>query len=127
MGPVEPTLRASPGFRRVRIYKRNRREFVLSEVIAFSEEANVVNVHIHQFKRGGAVVDAAALGQFQQQWETYRKLVASDVLSHRALGRILHATLNDVFASPFTFLDIACGDAFMMKAALAGTKVRHYH
>jgi 2-polyprenyl-3-methyl-5-hydroxy-6-metoxy-1,4-benzoquinol methylase len=90
-------------------------------------EAKVVNVHIHQFKPGGAVVDAAALSQFQQQWETYRKLVASDVLSHRALSHILQTTLNDVFTSPFTFLDIACGDAFMMKTALAGTKVRHYH
>ena len=32
-----------------------------------------------------------------------------------------------MFKSPFSFLDIACGDASMMKAALRGTKVRHYH
>jgi len=87
----------------------------------------VVNVHIHQFRPGGAVVDAAALAQFQQQWATYRKLVESDCLCHRELGGILQATLNDVFKSPFSFLDIACGDAFMMKTALRGTQVRHYH
>ena len=87
----------------------------------------MVNVHIHQFQPGGAVVDAAALAQFQQQWATYRKLVESDDLSHREVGGILHATLNEVFTAPFTFLDIACGDASMMKAALRGTKVRHYH
>jgi SAM-dependent methyltransferase len=94
----------------------------------FDEEtANLVNVHIHQFQPGGAVVDTAALEQFQQQWTTYRKLVESDDLSHREVGGILHATLNEVFTAPFTFLDIACGDASVMKAALRGTKVRHYH
>jgi len=41
----------------------------------------VVNVHIHQFQPGGAVVDAAAVAQFQEQWSTYGKLVASDCLS----------------------------------------------
>jgi hypothetical protein len=87
----------------------------------------LVNVHIHQFKPGGAVVDAAALAQFQQQWATYRKLVESDCLSHREVGGILRGTLNEVFKQPFSFLDIACGDASAMKAALAGTKVRHYH
>ncbi|HEY6995657.1 MAG TPA: class I SAM-dependent methyltransferase [Xanthobacteraceae bacterium] len=87
----------------------------------------MVNVHVHQFQAGGAVVDAAALAQFQQQWATYRKLVESDCLSHRAVGALLRGTVNDVFALPFTFLDIACGDASMMKTALPGTNVRHYH
>jgi len=86
-----------------------------------------VNVHIHQFNPSGAVVDAAALAQFQQQWTTYRKLVESGCLSHREIGGILRATLNEVFKQPFSFLDIACGDASAMKSALAGTKVRHYH
>ena len=85
----------------------------------------MVNVHIHQFKRGGAVVDAAALAQFQEQWATYRKLIASNCLSHREVGGILRDTLNEMFASPFTFLDIACRDASMMKTALRGTKVRY--
>jgi hypothetical protein len=82
----------------------------------------LVNVHIHQFQPGGAVVDAAALAQFQQQWATYGKLVASDCLSQREVSGILHVTLNEIFKQPFSFLDIACGDASMMKAALAGTK-----
>ena len=87
----------------------------------------MINVHVHQFKPGGAVVDAGALAQFQQQWATYRKLITSNALSHREVGAILHDTLNQAFASPFTFLDIACGDASMMKIALRRTKVRHYH
>ena len=89
--------------------------------------ANLVNVHIHQFQPGGTVVDAAALGQFQEQWATYRKLVESDCLAHREVSGILRETLNDVFTSPFCFLDIACGDASTMKVALRGTQVRHYH
>ena len=40
----------------------------------------MVNIHIHQFRPGGAVVDAAALEQFQQQWATYQKLVDADEL-----------------------------------------------
>ncbi len=87
----------------------------------------MVNVHIHQFQPGGAVVDAAALAQFQEQWATYRKLVESDCLAHRQIGNILQQTLNEVFTAAFSFLDIACGDASMMKAALRGTQVRHYH
>jgi len=87
----------------------------------------LVNVHIRQFQPGGAVVDAAALGQFQEQWGTYRKLVESDCLAHRQVGGILHEALKGAFTSPFCFLDIACGDASMMASALRGTKVRHYH
>jgi hypothetical protein len=82
----------------------------------------VVNVHIHQFKPGGAVVDAAALAQFQEQGATYRKLITSNCLCHREVGSILRDTLNAMFASPFTFLDIACGDASVMKTALRGPR-----
>jgi len=53
------------------------------------EAAKLVNVHIHQFRPGGAVVDAAALAKFQGQWATYRKLVESDCLAHREVGGIL--------------------------------------
>jgi len=91
------------------------------------EEAALVNVHIHRFQPGGAVVDAAALEQFQQQWATYGKLVDGDCLAHRQVGALLHDTLNTVFASGFSFLDIACGDATVMRTALRGTRVRHYH
>ncbi|MGV1015727.1 MAG: class I SAM-dependent methyltransferase, partial [Methyloceanibacter sp.] len=85
-----------------------------------------MNIHIHQFEPGGAVDDAAALEQFQQQWATYQKLVDNDALSHREVGRILHDALVSL-AKPFAFLDIACGDAGQMSQALAGTKVSHYH
>ncbi len=87
----------------------------------------MVKVHIHQFLPGGAVMDEAALEQFQQQWATYQKLVDADALSHAAAANILHATLAEEFPRPFALLDIACGDASEMARALPGTKIRHYH
>ena len=86
----------------------------------------MVNVHIHQFAPGGAVIDANAMIQFQKQWGAYQKLVDADVLAHKAAGETLHAALA-ALQKPFTFLDIACGDASLTKRALAGTKVSHYH
>lgn len=85
-----------------------------------------MNVHIHHFHCKGAVADQAALEQFQKQWATYQKLVDHDSLAHKEAGAILHGALAEI-AQPFAFLDIACGDAGQMKAALAGTKVNHYH
>jgi hypothetical protein len=67
----------------------------------------LVNVHIRECQSGGAVVDAAALSQFQKQWATYRKLVENDCLAHREVGGILRKTLDDVFTFPFHFLDIS--------------------
>ena len=88
---------------------------------------NAGHIHIHQFSPDGAVVDAAALNQFQQQWATYGKLVSENSLSHREVTGILHTTLVDEFALPFNFLDIACGDASIMPEALLDVPVRHYH
>ena len=47
---------------------------------------------INQFQPGGAVVDKAALEQFQKQWATYQKLVDEDYLSHNEVGKLLQAT-----------------------------------
>ena len=87
----------------------------------------MINIPIHQFQLGGGVVDEAALEQFQKQWATYQKVVDADGLSHKAVGKILHDTLNHTFAKSFSFLDIACGDASQMQQALAATKICHYH
>lgn len=86
----------------------------------------LVNVHIHQFAPGGAVIDDAAMVQFQKQWTAYQKLVDCDCLAHRAAGAVLHGVLAAI-DTPFTFLDIACGDASLTRRALEGTKVSHYH
>ena len=85
----------------------------------------MVNVQIHQFDAGGAVVDAVALEQFQKQWSTYQKLVHADAFSHRAAGKLLHDALCAI-PTTFAFADIACGDASQMREVLLGTRCRHY-
>jgi methyltransferase family protein len=84
-----------------------------------------MSIHIHHVASDGAVDDESALEQFQKQWATYQKVVDHDSLSHKEVGAILHSSLMAV-PNPFDFLDIACGDAGQMKAALQDTKVRHY-
>ncbi|MCB1501658.1 MAG: class I SAM-dependent methyltransferase [Bauldia sp.] len=86
----------------------------------------MVSIHIHQFAPEGTLVDEHAMVQFQKQWTAYQKLVDSDVLAHRAAGAVLRAALMDE-TEPFSFLDIACGDASLARRALEGTKVAHYH
>ena len=88
-------------------------------------EDDVVNVHVHQYAPDGAVVDASAMEQFQKQWAAYQELVDCDALSHRAAGDVLHAALAAI-PGPFTFLDIACGDASLPRRALSGTTASHY-
>ena len=85
-----------------------------------------MNIHSHHFHSKGAVADHAALEQFQTQWATYQKLVDADALAHKEVGAVLHGALA-AMATPFAFVDIACGDAGQMKAALSGTKAKHYH
>ena len=86
----------------------------------------MVSIHIHQFAPGGTIVDEHAMEQFQKQWTAYQKLVDSDVFAHRAAGAALHAALMED-PEPFSFLDIACGDASLTRRALEGTTVAHYH
>jgi hypothetical protein len=85
-----------------------------------------MNIHIHHFHSKGPAADQAALEQFQKQWATYQKLVDTDSLAHKMVGAILRDALKAI-PGPFAFLDIACGDAGQMKAALEGTKAAHYH
>lgn len=85
------------------------------------------HIHVHQFTPEGEVVDAEALEQFEQQWATYGKLIEENALAHREVTALLHDHLAEEFASPFTFLDVACGDASIMPEALRGLPVKHYH
>jgi len=86
----------------------------------------MVNVHVHEFQPGAGPVDAKAMEQFQRQWTSYQALVDNDYLAHRAVGDRLRAALMAAKA-PIALLDIACGDASVMKRILPGTPVTHYH
>ena len=84
----------------------------------------MVNVHLHEFQPGAGPIDATAMQQFQRQWTSYQALVDNDYLAHRAVGDRLRAALMAV-KEPITLLDIACGDASVMKRILPGTPVEH--
>ena len=85
----------------------------------------MVNILHHHPK--GEVVDAPALEQFQKDWALYRSLVEHDALFHRAVADHLHDALATAFDRPFGLVDLACGDAFVVRGALEGTNVAHYH
>ena len=76
-----------------------------------------MKVHIHHFHAEGAVADEGASRAIQKQWATYQKLVDHNSLASRQSCAILHEALAKL-AKPFSFLDIACGDAGQMQRAL---------
>jgi ubiquinone/menaquinone biosynthesis C-methylase UbiE len=69
-------------------------------------------------------MNAAQVQAFFAQWEVYRQCIKHNTLHHREVWAMLHAGLEK--QPPFRFLDIACGDAVMTTAALAGTAVTSY-
>ena len=73
------------------------------------------------------MMDSSAQAIFHVQWQTYRKIVDCNYFFHREVYARLNQILREDAAQPFRFLDIACGDAGSSVAALAGTRVSHYH
>lgn len=66
-----------------------------------------------------------AVHTFFSQWDIYRLCIEHNTLFHREVGDILRRELQEQ-TEPFTFLDLACGDADLTAAALHGTKVSAY-
>lgn len=63
---------------------------------------------------------------FQRDWQIYRKMIDNNYLFHREAYACLHHVLASEIDHPFSFLDIACGDASASVAALRGTAVSRY-
>ncbi len=66
-----------------------------------------------------------AVHAFFSQWDIYRLCIEHNTLHHRQVGEILRCELL-ARTEPFTFLDLACGDADLTAAALHETKVSAY-
>lgn len=84
-------------------------------------------VNVHHYRRLGAGSDAVARELFVEQWIVYQICIRNDYLSHKGAYGALHALLTSRFASPFSFLDLACGNVGPCVGALQGTTVAHYH
>lgn len=64
---------------------------------------------------------------FQRDWQIYRKFIDNNYLFHREAYACLRSVLAQQMAGrPFSFLDIACGDARASIEALHGTGIAHY-
>jgi SAM-dependent methyltransferase len=63
---------------------------------------------------------------FQEEWQTYRKMVDNNYLFHNEAYGTLRGWLLANATEPFRFLDLACGDASASVVALKGTAVAHY-
>lgn len=84
----------------------------------------MVRIHHHA---SSLVEDPEAMEEFQRNWQTYRKAVHNNYISHREAYAALHRVLRDAFRGPFRFLDLACGDAAASVGALLDTPIAHYH
>lgn len=66
-----------------------------------------------------------AVHAFFSQWEIYRLCIEHNTLHHREVGEILRRELL-ARHTPFSFLDLACGDAELTSSVLRDTKVNSY-
>ena len=63
---------------------------------------------------------------FNQQLSTYRKIIGENLMYHREVYALLKNVLSGQMPKPFSFLDIACGDASASAAALKDTSIARY-
>lgn len=63
---------------------------------------------------------------FNEQLSTYSKIVSENLMYHREVYALLRHLLSELMPKPFTFLDIACGDASASALALKDTSISHY-
>jgi cyclopropane fatty-acyl-phospholipid synthase-like methyltransferase len=63
---------------------------------------------------------------FNQQLSTYRKIVVENLMYHREVYALLQDVLSRQMQKPFSFLDIACGDASASVLALNDTSIARY-
>ena len=63
---------------------------------------------------------------FISNWKIYRKIIENDNMSHREGYAELKEILIKEMSHPFTFVDLACGDAYYSSKVLKDTKVEKY-
>lgn len=63
---------------------------------------------------------------FRLHWGMYRKILRDDYMSHSHAYGELRQVLNAEMDRPFTFVDLACGDAYASSRYLKDTKVAEY-
>jgi SAM-dependent methyltransferase len=63
---------------------------------------------------------------FQKNWEIYKKVVVNNYMEHREFSSALYNFLNDYCQTPFSLLELGCGDATLTVQALLNTTIASY-
>lgn len=63
---------------------------------------------------------------FRSNWSVYRKIIENNYMSHAEAYSELRKILIGEMDRPFSFLDLACGDAYYSSRFLRGTNVARY-
>lgn len=64
---------------------------------------------------------------FNRQLAIYRQIVGANLMFHREVYTLLRTLLRDQIQRPFSFLDIACGDASASAAAFRYSSIARYY
>ncbi|MDJ0800578.1 MAG: class I SAM-dependent methyltransferase [Calothrix sp. MO_167.B12] len=63
---------------------------------------------------------------FNEQWQLYQKVLNNNYMGHQEIYGILHDFLGNYFQTPFSLLDLGCGDASFTTQALLNTLISAY-
>lgn len=74
-----------------------------------------------------AIATDDAQAMFNKHLATYRKIVGANLMFHLEVYGLLQNLLSEEMQKPFSFLDIACGDAVASTAALKESAIDHYY
>lgn len=72
-----------------------------------------------------AISDDPAIAEFFNGWEVYRAIIDNDCMEHRTIYPLVADILRER-ATPFTVLDLGCGDAAGIAPVLRGLPLARY-
>lgn len=67
-----------------------------------------------------------AIRAFFDRWHVYELLIRHDYMSHRGIHRALRVALEKSRTSPFSVMDLGCGDSSVVAQTLSGLPVNRY-
>lgn len=71
------------------------------------------------------MTEPSAAELFKTNWATYQHVVEADLMHHKMLCNLTFRALAD-FKTPFSILDLGCGDARLLTETLRNLSVSHY-
>ncbi len=63
---------------------------------------------------------------FFDQWNIYKKIISGNYMFHNEIIEVMINYFNNNFHTPFSLMDLGCGDAYVPSNILVGSKANHY-